>query len=57
LLPASASVDCILLFVLLIAIRHRSLATSNVAACNQAPVERPHINSRSLHEIYFLRIL
>jgi hypothetical protein len=46
-----------LLLVSLIVIRHRSLATSNVAAGNQPPTERPHINLRSLHEIYFLRIL
>jgi hypothetical protein len=46
-----------LLLVSLLVIRHRSLATSSVAADNHPPAERPHINLRSLHEIYFLRIL
>jgi hypothetical protein len=46
-----------LLLVSLIVIRHRSLATSNVTADNHARTERPHINLRSLHEIYFLKIL
>jgi len=47
----------VLLLVLLLFIRHRSLATSNVAAGNDPPDESPHINLRSLHEIYFLKIL
>jgi len=46
-----------LLLVSLLVIRHRSLATSSVAAGNPPPAERPHINLQSLHEIFFLKIL
>jgi len=53
----AAFFDRVLLLVSLIVIRHRSLATSSVAAGDRPPAEHPHVNSRSLHEIYFLQIL